>query len=126
MKKYLLLPLFCVLLPMLLSAQQKVTRFCELTLEGAGLNTKVVAKLNFGEARKLIDRRGIIKDSSGRMVRFDAPVEVLNFMSDKGWQLVTSIADAKESILVFYFKKEMNAADLPKYNPEKEFAEILR
>ncbi|ASZ14186.1 hypothetical protein CK934_26160 [Chitinophaga sp. MD30] len=110
---------------MLLSAQQKVTRFCELTLEGAGVNTKVVAKLNFGEARKLIDRKGLIKDSSGKTVRFAAPVEVLNFMSDKGWQLVTSIADPKEAIIIFYFKKEMDASDLPNYNPEKEFEEIL-
>ncbi|PSL45579.1 hypothetical protein CLV51_104285 [Chitinophaga niastensis] len=124
MKKQLILCLLILTIPAFLYAQGKIERFCELKAGGAGFNSKVTAQLNFGEGTRLIDFKDHrMKDSVGNVKKFKSIVDVLNFMSAKGWKLVTTFSEPapNPSFIYFYFKKELDAAELNNFKPEAEF-----
>ena len=96
-------------------AQTKIDRFCEVSLDQKNSHkSKLVATISFGQ----VDSLFFFKDNSvieklKRVNALTTSTDVLNYMSNLGWTLVSVIpfgyATSHER---FYFKKEFVRTDL--------------
>lgn len=116
MKKIILFTLISILIFSTFSfAQIKIDRFCQVAIDPKnGMTTKTVATISFG----LVDSLFFFKDSSiiinlRKVNELRSSTDVLNYMSNLGWTLVSVIPFGGFTIHErFYFKKEFETTDL--------------
>ena len=96
-------------------AQQKVERFCEVTLSPKnGFTTKQTASISFGE----VDSLFYFRDSSvlanlQKVNSMKTATDVLNYMSNLGWTLVSVIPfGIYTSHERLYFRKSFDESEL--------------
>ena len=113
MKRLVLVSLSFLFYTSIAFAQTKVDRYCQVTVDKVMYSKKNV-KLYFGSEDSLFS----FKDSSeiARLKRIskltEAP-DVLNYMSNLGWKLISVIAFGSDNLADrFYFKKEFDSNEL--------------
>lgn len=96
-------------------AQTKIDRFCEVSLDQKNQYTsRLVAIISFGQ----VDSLFFFKDNSvieklKRVNSITTSTDVLNYMSNLGWTLVSVIPFGYATFHErFYFKKEFLATEL--------------
>ena len=93
-----------ILIPMG-SLSQTRPAYCEITNISAGLlSNKNTVIIDLGA-----DRKGTITDSSGKAIRFNSHIDVLNYMSRLGWHLIQaypySDTSSKQKVIRFLLEK---------------------
>ena len=66
-------------------AQEKHPYYCKMN--GESLFLKLKAVLEWGEQKRLV----YLYDENGKVINFNNITEILNYMSARGWQLVTTL-----------------------------------
>lgn len=66
-------------------------RYAELKYMTTGASTKAAAEVDYGEAVKgWFKPVEMLEDEKGKAIKFKSPVDALNWMSARGWELVLS------------------------------------
>jgi hypothetical protein len=112
MKKLLFLLLFT--LPVFCKAQtdsasyQKKIAYCTVEISHSGAS-KFVATLDDGTTTKINAME--IKDSKGKQIKFTSRIAILDYITQRGWTLVSSyyIVDKFFPVLGFVFEKPIAA-----------------
>lgn len=75
-----------------LSAQDTLTvwRYADLSYPLGGFSTKARVAVDYGETSGWFKSVELIEDDKGKAIRFKSPVDALNWMSQKGWDLIQS------------------------------------
>lgn len=88
------LSIFALALAVQLSAQSADTslwRYADLTYPLGGFNSKSKVIVDFGEnTYGWFKKADMLEDSTGKQIKFKSPVDALNWMSERGWELVQS------------------------------------
>lgn len=113
MKQLLLLSLFLFIFLSFAFAQKKVDRYCYINVEEKSPLVKQNVHLYFGS----IDSLFSFKDSNEliklKMVtKLTEAADVLNYMSNIGWKLVSLTSHSINDPTLFYFKKEFDSSEL--------------
>ena len=113
MTKFALTAVLFFALATITYGQNKVEKYCEVTSSNAFLSPKIVATISFGQENpQSTDTAAseIIKFIQSN--KFESRVDILNYMSSKGWTLKSSCAyedvtngSSLGSIIVLYFGK---------------------
>lgn len=73
------------------SSELQVWRYADLTYPLGGFTSKSKVDVDYGESvtgwGKVPER---LEDETGKQVKFKSPADALNWMSDRGWELVQS------------------------------------
>lgn len=94
--------LACLLaLPLTISAQTKpdslVWRYADLTYPTSGFSSKAKVVVDYGElVTGWFRKPELIESPDGKAIKFRSPVDALNFMSTRGWELVQSYQTAED------------------------------
>ncbi|HLP52875.1 MAG TPA: SHOCT domain-containing protein [Chitinophagales bacterium] len=75
------------------ASYQRTEEYCLLVASFKLFSVKAVIDVYFGQKFSGI---GWSKNKSGRLNDFDNPVDALNFMNSKGWELMTSTSVANQ------------------------------
>lgn len=67
-----------------------VWRYADLTYPLGGFNTKSKVSVDFGESSGWLKPQEQLEGADGKAVKFNSPVDALNWMSARGWELVQS------------------------------------
>ena len=67
-------------------AQEKYPYYCKMN-GYISLNLKTKAELEWGEQKRLV----YLYDENGKVIYFNNTTDILNYMSARGWQLVTTL-----------------------------------
>lgn len=67
-----------------------VWRYADLTYPTGGINTKAKVQVDYGESSGWFKASEMLEDESGKAIKFKSPVDALNWMSARGWELVQS------------------------------------
>ncbi len=96
------LPVFC-LAQTDTTAYQKKIAYCTVEIDTRG--SKYLASLDDGTTTKTSAME--IKDSKGKQIKFTSRIDVLDYMTQRGWTLVSSYytASRAETFLGLIFKK---------------------
>ena len=91
------------------TAQSDTTKYkyCEVVGTQGFLSRKVSIVIDYGEETSFwADRR--LKDQSGNVIKFNSMIDVVNYMSSKGWDWDKAFPVSTNNSLVyhFYFKKK--------------------
>ncbi len=113
MKCLVLLHLFLLLFLSFVFAQKKVDRYCYVNIDIKGLSSRQNVYFYFGN----IDSLFSFKDSNEliklKMVtKLTEAADVLNYMSNLGWKLVSLTSHSINDPTLFYFKKEFDSSEL--------------
>ena len=67
-------------------------KYCQLLAEGKLLSKKVSIIVDYGQLQKLLGKKQVIKDASGKKMELHSVIDALNFMDKNGWEYVNSYA----------------------------------
>ena len=75
-----------------------VWRYAELTITLGGFDSKTKAVVDFGETVSgWIRPADMIEGPDGKPIRFRSPIDALNYMSVRGWELVQTYRTTEAS-----------------------------
>lgn len=75
-----------------------VWRYAELTITLGGFDSKTKAVVDFGETVSgWIRPADMIEGPDGKPIRFRSPIDALNYMSVRGWELVQAYRTTEAS-----------------------------
>ncbi len=90
-----------------------VEQYCQVVATPRLLSTKVTVEMDFGDLRNIWkDNR--LKDTEGRLVKFNTVIDALNYMGKEGWQLVNAFPvynTQNTQVYHYIFKKRFSKAD---------------
>ena len=97
------------------TAQNKITKYCEI-VTNVGAKDKARIKFTQGEADSLFSfKDSTIKNSLIRVSNFKTVPDALNYMSSLGWTLITATMGLWNGTNIrFYFKKEFDPSEISK------------
>lgn len=103
MKKILFMLMF-VLATASSFAQEKHPYYC--TINGMqNLAAKIRLQLEWGEQKKLVS----LRDENNKKIEFNNLTDILNYMSDRGWQFVTALH--YNNCIHYLLKKEVSSPE---------------
>ncbi len=109
MKKYIITSLFFIIsfAGFSQSETETVEQYSEITATPRLLSNKVTIDIDFGEMRSIWkDNR--LKDSDGRLKKFNTVIDALNYMGKEGWKLVNAFpvyTSQSTQVYHYVFKK---------------------
>lgn len=96
--------------------KEKATAFCSVFAQGKMLSKKFSMRLDLGDNAGFNNFKDpAIKQQLLKVEAYNNPVDVLNFMTHMGWQLVSTVGLNAGGATVgynFFFKKEMDPDEL--------------
>jgi predicted PurR-regulated permease PerM len=97
------------------TAQNKITRYCEI-VTNVGSKDKAHIKFTQGEVDSLFSfKDGTIKNNLNKVSSLKSISDLLNYMSSLGWTLVTATMALWDGTNIrFYFKKEFDPSEISK------------
>lgn len=75
-----------------------VWRYADLSYALGGFTTKAKVSVDFGESSGWFKPADMLEDKEGKAIKFNSPVDALNWMSALGWELVQSYPVKLESL----------------------------
>jgi hypothetical protein len=94
--------------------------YCELVLRHAPFSGRVTVNIDYGQQTtwSWFNYERELRDGNGQPYVFNSVIDALNFMGDKGWDLVQtytvySTAEVSSGILHWVLKKRMQKQELP-------------
>lgn len=83
------------------TADTSIWRYADLTYPLGGFNSKSKVVVDFGEnTYGWFKKADMLEDSTGKQIKFKSPVDALNWMSERGWELVQSYQSGEAQGLV--------------------------
>lgn len=67
-----------------------VWRYADVSYPIGGFNTKAKVSVDYGESSGWFKAPEMIEGADGKAVKLKSPVDALNWMSERGWELVQS------------------------------------
>ena len=111
MKINLLLVLFFLQTTKLLAQQDSIQvmkqeEYCLLRISGILFSAKVTIDVDYGDKRHWGDNR-LRDETTGKLIKFNSPVDALNFLGEQGWGLVNAFPDISNgsSSTLYVFKR---------------------
>lgn len=93
--------------------QLKEGTICSIEIsEPAPLNP-LTLRLDYGQKSRWADRKMAIEDpGTGKAIRFNSSMEVVNFMIDQGWEYLQAVYQSPKTAYEyrFFFRKKTQAA----------------
>lgn len=95
------LTVFCLYWSIALSAQNSVVvwQYADISYMQGGFSSKTKIDVDFGNASKFWKTERL-QDSLGNDIKFKSPVDALNWMSERGWELVQSYTNTERLDMV--------------------------
>lgn len=73
------------------SQDSLVWRYADITYPLSGFTSKAKVDVDYGETTMGWFRKtDLLEDSTGKAIKFKSPVDALNWMSVRGWELIQS------------------------------------
>ncbi len=115
--KKLILAVACFLTVSVLFAQEKVERFCEVSIY-FGKSKQFQITIDLGDTQSSTFKDENIIKNLNKVKSFNSVVDIMNFMSKSGWTLV-SVNNLSWNTL-FYYKKDFDKSELIDTSASKE------
>lgn len=75
----------------------KVWRYVDLNYNLGGFSSKSKVSIDAGESSGWFKPMEMLEDEKGKAIKFNSPMDALNYMSVKGWELVLSYIEEQNS-----------------------------
>jgi hypothetical protein len=92
--------------------QVKIERYCEIKCSEKAFSKYLLLKISFGQDDHLVEDSAYIRNMTAELLarKFKDKVDILNYMSDHSWNLISSygmglISPSTLPDFFFYFKK---------------------
>ncbi len=100
---------------MTIDNNDSIVVYCEIVGTGKFLSKKVEIEIDFGQEQSYFEKQWL-KDKKGNKIEFNSMVDALNYMSERGWSLHSTMAITHSNSNVYHFimqKKIRQASENP-------------
>ena len=84
--------------------------YCEILSTSGLLSTKVKIEVDYGQEVSFSNKyeKRVVRDESGKQMKFNSIIDALNYMGNQGWEFVQSYALADDISNVYHFLMKRN------------------